>query len=149
MTGMLRPKRLQNVAFRDAACVTVATVRPRCVPLPAMRHLTICLLCLALPTAALAKRPATKPEKAKISKAAHRSKQTDFFDCFKVDHVRISTKGPWAGATLRDCDDEADAIFGLFSRKDGKWKLRRMGNGSVGCDIAPRKVQKDLDLGCP
>jgi hypothetical protein len=113
-----------------------------------VRSLIVCLICLAVPSAALAKRPATKAEKTRIAKAAHRSEQTDFFDCFKVDHVKVSTKGPWAGATLRACDDPNDAIFGLFSRRHRKWKLRRTGNGSVGCDIAPEKVQKDLDLGC-
>jgi hypothetical protein len=108
----------------------------------------ICILALACTPVALAHRAPTPSEKAKISRAAHRSKQTDFFDCFKVDHIKVSTKGPWAGGSLRSCDDPNDVIFGLFSHKP-KWKLRRTGNGSVGCDIAPKKVQKDLGLGCP
>ena len=114
-----------------------------------MRVLLACLVCLAVPSVASADRAATRSEKSAISKAAHRSSQTKFFECFKIDPVRVSTKGPWAGATLRACENTNDAIFGLFSRKDsGGWKLRRLGNGAVGCDIAPRKVQRDLDLGC-
>ena len=109
--------------------------------------LLLCLVCVAVPSAALAHRKPTKSERAKISRAAHRSKKTDFFDCFKVDHIKVSTEGPWAGGSLRNCDDPNDVIFGLFSHKH-RWKLRRMGNGAVGCDIAPRRVQKDLDLGC-
>jgi hypothetical protein len=105
------------------------------------------MLCLLVPAVASASRKPTPSEKARIAKAAHRSKQTDFFDCFTVDHVRRSTAGPWAGATLRSCSDANDAIFGLFSRCT-RWRLRRTGNGSVGCDIAPEKVQQDLHLGC-
>ena len=117
--------------------------------LPAMRILLVGLLCLVLPATASADRTPTKREKAKIVKAARDSKQTDFFDCLTMDHVRVSTRGPWAGGAVRNCDNEQDVIFGLFSRNAaGRWKLRRMGNGSVGCDIAPRKVQRDLDLGC-
>jgi hypothetical protein len=48
---------------------------------------------------------------------------------------------------VRSCKDKNGAVFALFSHKR-RWKMRRTGNGSVGCDIAPRKVQKDLDLGC-
>ncbi len=114
-----------------------------------MRYLLVGLLTLGLAAPASAARAPTKGEKAKISKAAHNSEQTEFFDCFTIDHVRVSTKGPWAGGSLRSCEDEVDVIFGLFSRNAaGKWKLRATGNGSVGCDIAPKKVQKDLDLGC-
>lgn len=99
--------------------------------------------------AATAHRKPTNSEKAKLTQAAKRSKQTESFDYFRLDHVKVSTKGPWAGASLRSCENEVDVIFGLFSRNEaGRWKLRRTGNGSVGCDIAPRKVQKDLDLGC-
>lgn len=113
-----------------------------------MRTLIVISLTLLLAApAALAKRAPTKAEKAKLSRAAHRSKQTDFFDCFKLDHVKVSTKGPWAIASLRSCDDPNDVIAGLFSHKP-KWKLRVTGNGSLGCDITPRKVRKDLDLGC-
>ena len=114
-----------------------------------VRVLLAAILCLALPVTASAHRKPTKTEKVKLTQAAERSKQTEAFDCFKLDHVKVSTQGPWAGASLRSCDNETDVIFGLFSRSDsGRWKLRRTGNGSVGCDIAPRKVQRDLDLGC-
>lgn len=113
-----------------------------------MRLLPIlCLVALAVPTAATAARKPTKSERQKINRAAHRSPKTEFFDCFKVDHIKVSTEGPWAGGSLRSCDDPNDVIFGLFSKKP-RWKLRRTGNGAVGCDIAPKRVQRDLDLGC-
>lgn len=109
--------------------------------------LVLGLILLVSVPAALASRGPTKTEKTKISRAAHRSKQTDFFDCFAVDHIKVSTKGPWAIGSLRSCTDPNDVIGGVFSRKP-KWKLRQTGNGSIGCDIAPKKVQRDLDLGC-
>jgi hypothetical protein len=114
-----------------------------------VRVLLAAILCLALPVTATAHRKPTKSEKAKLTQAAKRSKQTESFGCFGLDHVKVSTKGPWAGASLRSCENQVDVIFGLFSRSDsGRWKLRRTGNGAVGCDIAPVRVQKDLDLGC-
>jgi hypothetical protein len=146
MAGMLEPRAPRDHALRDARCVTVTTLAST---LRGVRTLLICLLCLALPAGALAKRAPTKHERAKISRAAHRSHKTDFFKCFELDHVKVSTEGPWAGATLRSCESANDAIFGLFSRRHGRWKLRRMGNGAVGCDIAPKRVQRDLHLGCP
>lgn len=113
------------------------------------RLVLACALVLVLPTVASARRAPTKAERAAIKAAAERSKQTAYLSCLEVDHVKVSTKGPWAGATIRSCDDPNDAIFGVFSRKPtGRWKLRRTGNGSVGCDVAPARVQRDLDLGC-
>jgi stress response protein SCP2 len=111
--------------------------------------LLLCILSLAVPAVASSYRGPTPSQTKKINQAAHRSSQTEGFGCFNVDFIKVSTEGPWAGGSLRSCKDKNAVIFGLFSRRDGKWKLRRLGNGAVGCDIAPKKVQQDLDLGCP
>jgi hypothetical protein len=114
-----------------------------------MRASLIVFLLLLLPAAAFASRGPTAGEKAGIKSAVKNAKELEGAGCFHPTNIKVSTKGPWAIASVRNCSDANDVIAAIFSKKHGKWKARQFANGTLGCGIAPKKVLKDLDLFCP
>jgi hypothetical protein len=115
------------------------------------------LLAAALPAVALGSRTPSHSEKVKLRNAVKSSKlipkaiRTGAH--FKLKKSRISTKGPWARATIIPTgvySDPFDPDVGLFKRRHGKWKLVAAGSSRVGCSKprAPRAVRKDLKLRC-
>ncbi|MEA2168089.1 MAG: hypothetical protein QOF76_1389 [Solirubrobacteraceae bacterium] len=107
------------------------------------------LVLLAVPATALADRAPNSSERAAIKAAAKSSSQTQGAGKFKVEHIRVSTVGPWARATLDPKSDSLDTAVAVFKAHGyGGYKLKELGTAQVGCDIVPKKVAADLSLGC-
>jgi hypothetical protein len=73
---------------------------------------------------------------------------------FHLRGVRVSTRGPWAKATVIPNGKLArrlDAVLAIFRRHGDRWHLASLGTAEVGCGH-PRlsaRVRRDLRLACP
>jgi len=114
------------------------------------------LLAAALPAAALASRAPSRSEKHQLRNAVTASKKPSKSvrkGHFKLRGARISTKGPWAKASViggGTYSDPFNPVVGLFKHRHGHWKLVALGTSGVGCahPRAPKSVRKDLKLHC-
>jgi len=106
---------------------------------------------LASASAALAARAPTERERHAITRAIKKSPKTQFVPDFKlaVRSIRVSTKGPWASATVggqRRYRHEVQPARAGLRRLKGRWQLRSLGNGG-GCDV-PKRFRRELRLKC-
>jgi hypothetical protein len=114
------------------------------------------LLATTLPAVAFASRAATHSEKQQLRSAVKGSKLVPKKirkGHFTLKSARISTKGPWAKASIIGGGTYSDPFnpnVGLFKKRHGHWKLVSAGTSGVGCSHpkAPKSVRKDLKLHC-
>jgi hypothetical protein len=107
----------------------------------------VALVALVMAASATAARAPTKHEAAAISHALHASSATRAVKCFHVRHIVISTKGPWARASVVPCRHGETALAVLQLRRR-HWRVRDIGTADTGCTVAPRRVRIDLKLIC-
>ncbi|MEA2124954.1 MAG: hypothetical protein QOI80_1736 [Solirubrobacteraceae bacterium] len=110
-----------------------------------MRHVICLALLLVLPATALAARAPTDNERTAIRHAVSNSPKTDGLGCLRTRHIRVSTAGPWASGVAHPCQSSPDAVAVVLKRRHGRWHVKDIGNGQVGCG-APKEVRRDLDL---
>lgn len=67
--------------------------------------------------------------------------------------IVVSTKAPWASAELAEHfsgEAGADIAGALFKRRDGRYRLVRVGSDALGCGLISNAVSEELGLGrCP
>jgi hypothetical protein len=113
--------------------------------------LVLMMLLLFAAQPADAWRPATTRERAEIVAALVNSGRYVTGHKVTVDHIRVSTKGPWASARgALWFGNEPDYALAVFRRVGGRWKITAHSPGTAGveCGIGmPHVVQRDLGLG--
>jgi hypothetical protein len=100
---------------------------------------------------ALAARRPSSNERARISAAVYRSPLTSALpdSSYRVGGIRISTRGPWARASVVPKKPTVQGGVGVLRKTARRgWRLRQIGSADVGCGIVPVAVLKDLGLGC-
>jgi hypothetical protein len=92
------------------------------------------------PTAALAERPATRPEFTAINRLFKRTEETLHV---RLDWVNVSTRGPFALAYLRGGQSSAALLRGSGTQ----WTdLATISDEGLRCGLAPASVIADLRL---
>lgn len=113
------------------------------------------LAILVLAAVALAARPATRAERAEITRLIHQDHAGDIAHPgkVKVRKIIVSTKAPWASAELAERfpgEAGADLAGALFKRHDGHYRLVRVGSDALGCGLISNAISEELGLGrCP
>lgn len=110
------------------------------------------VLTALVPASASAARDPTPVEAQAIDAAVHASSQTSAVpdQDFTVQHIRVSTAGPWAAARLVPRPGTIfSPAFVVLGGGATAWRVRQVGTIDVGCGLAPRAVAIDLGLGCP
>jgi hypothetical protein len=110
--------------------------------------------CLALAAFALAARPATKAERAEITRLIHHDHSGDIAKPGKAHVLKIlvSTKSPWASAELvthfpGEGPGGGDYAGALLKRGAGGYRIVRIGSDAIGCGLISNAISEELDLG--
>jgi hypothetical protein len=125
----------------------------------AMRRLvlfTFVLLLAAAPSALASRRPShhTRVQLNAAVRASDEVPPPIQHGRFHLRGARVSTRGPWAKATVIPNGRLArrlDAVLAIFRRHGDRWRLASLGTAEVGCGH-PRlsvRVRRDLRLACP
>jgi hypothetical protein len=107
-----------------------------------------------MPAVTDAARSSTRAEHRAIAGAAKGSPYTRSVEGkFLVRRVAVSTRGPWARASLIPKPRYVKTVQGelaTFHRARGEWKLLDLGSDGVGCNVGmPPAVRQDLKIVCP
>ncbi|MHB8659312.1 MAG: hypothetical protein ACYC91_15435 [Solirubrobacteraceae bacterium] len=106
-------------------------------------------LALCVPATAIASRAPSPATRAAILAAIHHKRGLGDPRLYRVENVRVSTRGPYARArTVPRNRALYQGQLVILRDQRGRWRVTDFGTAGVGCGL-PRAVQRDLRVTPP